>query len=402
MAAGGLPPRAVAERSDGGPMLTGALVTSSAGKLRLVVDYCHANAHMEPRRFKNETIPELVPGLRQDDELISWDVADAYHNLRIRPSDQTYLCFTHQGWVIAPVCMPIGLTRAHFTWTKVCRPLVVRLMELEFVITTYVDGFGGRSLMKRADVPAIKADAAAGCRQAARVLASMGLKVHECKGERIGTDKLPLLGNVVNTQLSVFRLQPWWAAKIEPMAAALLGHGAKHRRCVRLGILRSFCGGAFSSTLSVPQATYRTQSLVALLGPVMRTGTGGGPLRREVPLSHQATAYVRWWSGLTGSAMLRRSLWPRAEEAMVHTDASLTGWRATWNPAVPERVFHPAACMQVHMNVKELGAVRLALQSFVNLLRPAGSVIRLMMDSVVSVDVVNYGTSRWVLRGGRV
>lgn len=51
--------------------VVGAFVTHSAGKSRLVEDYRHPNAHMERRRFKYETLAELAPGLRSEDQMIS-------------------------------------------------------------------------------------------------------------------------------------------------------------------------------------------------------------------------------------------------------------------------------------------------------------------------------------------
>lgn len=123
--------------------IVGAFVTHSAGKPRLVKDCRHPNAYMERRRFKYETLAELAPGLRPDDQMISWDIAGAFHHLRIRAEDQPLLCFTLQGRVFAPFSLPFGLAIAPFTWTKVCRPVVAELREMGFVVTAYVDDFGG-------------------------------------------------------------------------------------------------------------------------------------------------------------------------------------------------------------------------------------------------------------------
>lgn len=48
----------------------------------------------------------------------------------------------------------------------------------------------------------------------------------------------------------------------------------------------------------------------------------------------------------------------------------------------------------LHINVHELAAVWLGLQSFTSLLRPQVTVVRLLMDSMVNVHVVNNGTSK--------
>lgn len=349
---------------------------------------------MERRRFKYETLWELAPGLAQGDQLISWDIADAFHHLRIRTEDQPFLTFTIQGRVFAPLSMPFGLAIAPFTWTKVCRPVVARLREMGFVVNVYVDDFGGRPPVPVRGRAATKADAAAGWTAAVKLLDSLGLRVHQSKGVKVRTTELPLLGHVVDTRVGVFRLQPRRVEKIETLAAALVRYAAKHRRWVRFGALRSFCGMAVSTSLSVPHARFRTQSLYTLLAPAMRTTYQSRPRHRDVRLSHQAVADLKWWANLATHALLGRALWPQADDAVVHTDASLTGWGATWNGTVPARGFHAPGRKHLYINVHELGTVRLALQSFVKLLQPKHTTLRLMMDSLVSVHVVNNGTSK--------
>lgn len=258
----------------------------------------------------------------------------------------------------------------------------------------YVDDFGGRPPPAKAGGPATRADAERGWQTAAELLSSLGLTVHPNKGEREGTTALPLLGHVVDTRLGVFRLQPARVAKFETMAAALLRHAAKHRRWVRLGTLRSFCGLAVSTTLSVPQARFRTQSLYAAMRPLLRPGPAGRPKLRDLHLPHQALSDLRWWARLTAQPLLGRALWPPPPDATMHTDASTTGWGAVWNGTVPARGFHEPARRHLHINVHELAAVRLGLQSFTSLLREEGTVVRLLMDSMVNVHVVNNGTSK--------
>lgn len=78
----------------------------------------------------------------------------------------------------------------------------------------------------------------------------------------------------------------------------------------------------------------------------------------------------------------------------MHTDASSTGWGATWNEVVPARGFHDKARRDLHINLLELGAVRLGLLSFVNFLKDIETIVRLVTDSRVVMHVVNNGSSR--------
>lgn len=323
--------------------VVGAFVTYSAGKPRLVVDYRHPNAHMERRRFRYETLWELAPELSPGDHMISWDIWDACHHWRVRKKYRPFLAFTMLGRYFVPISMPFGLAGAPYTWTKVCRPVVARLREMGFRLTAYVDDFGGRPPLSMQEGPATREDARRGLCTAKDLLSSLGLTVHPLKGEREGTTARPLLGNVVDTRRDLFRLQPQRVERIETMATALLKHAAKHRRWVRLGTLRSFRGSAVSTTLSVPQARFRTQSLFESMPPLLREGPAGRPRRRDLRLPHQALADLRWWSSLTAQPLLGRALWPAPPDATMHTDASLTGWGAVWNGTAPARGFHAPA-----------------------------------------------------------
>lgn len=111
-------------------------------------------------------------------------------------------------------------------------------------------------------------------------------------------------------------------------------------------------------------------------------------------MGHQALADLRWWARLTREALLGRALWPAPDDAVMHTDASLTGWGATWNKTVPARGLHAPARRHLHINVLELATVRLGLLSFVGHLREGATMVRIMMDSLVSVHEINNGTSK--------
>eukprot|EP00170_Pyropia_yezoensis_P001636 contig_7071_g1640 len=264
-----------------------------------------------------------------------------------------------------------------------------------FVVTAYVDDFGGRPPVATVGRSATKADAVAGWAAAARLLKTLGLRTHPRKRDREGTTALPLLGHVVDTALGVFRPQPQRVQKIETMAAALLRYAAKHRRWVRFGALRAFCGTVISTNLSAPPAHFRTQSMFQLMGPRLRERSEGRGRGRDVCLSNQGLSELRWWARLTSHALLGRAQWPRPDDVVLHTDTSLSGWGAVWNGTVPARGLHAPERRHLHINEHELLTVRQALQSFVGLLRAEkDTILRVLMNSLVGIHVVNNGTSR--------
>lgn len=130
------------------------------------------------------------------------------------------------------------------------------------------------------------------------------------------------------------------------------------------------------------------------MGPALHGHTGSRRVQENMRLWHQGVVDLRWWAALSTHALLGRVMWPISSDAVLHTDASHSGWAATWNGTVPAKGFHDPALKYLHIKDHELGAVRLALESFVSLLCPAGTEIRLTMESLVSVHVGKNGTSR--------
>jgi len=76
------------------------------------------------------------------------------------------------------------------------------------------------------------------------------------------------------------------------------------------------------------------------------------------------------------------------------TDASGLGWGATWYGLVPARGCHRLSRRHLHINLLELGAVRLGLLSFVDWSRQPDTVVRLRTVSLVTLHVITTGSSR--------
>lgn len=361
-------------------------VTWSAGKQRFVIDARYQNQFIDDRRFKYERLADLAPQLREGDQLISSDVKDAYHHVQLRKADQTYFAFRCMGRVFKCLTMPFGLKVAPFVWTKLCRPVVQALRREGFRVVAYVDEFGG-GVPTRQQGGATKKEAAAAGIRVQRLFQSLGLYLHPSEGEWSGTTCLPLLGFLVDTERRLFFLRPDRTTKVMGMAGGLLAGAKTHRRWVRHSALRSFCGTAVSTNLAVPEARYRLRSLYT----VMRDHRDC--CSNRVRLGRQAMTDLQWWNGLTARAEAGRALWSAPADVTMTADASRIGWGATWDGLVPARRYHTADRADFHINLLELGAVRLGLLSFVDFLRSPSTIIRLRTDSRVAMEVINSGSS---------
>ena len=89
-----------------------AIVTSTAKKLRLGIDYSKVNDCLEERTFRMDQLGDLAAVLNPRDALFKADISDAYYHLRIRPCDRQRLAFQVGGRVYLPLCLNCGLSVA--------------------------------------------------------------------------------------------------------------------------------------------------------------------------------------------------------------------------------------------------------------------------------------------------
>lgn len=101
---------------------------------------------------------------------------------------------------------------------------------------------------------------------------------------------------------------------------------------------------------------------------------------------------LAWWTGLASSPEVGRALWQQPVVAELTPDASGYGWGAVLNRTVPARGFFSLTEQQDHINVQELMALDKALDCFPMVTGPG--VLRLRLDSTVSVAVMNNMTTR--------
>ena len=356
-------------------------------KPRLVVDLRQVNEYLRDIKFKYEAITEFMAALHPYDNLISWDVKDAYHHVFIHPADRAYLTFAIDGRAFEPVTMPFGLSVAPWAWTKVMRPVLAYLRKSGFTLIGYVDDHGAAPPGSR---PTSKADAAKGFRFVTLLYQRLGLALHPSKGERAGTQQLTLLGFTVDTAANQVRLPDARLARLRGTAAAVLASASSNRRWVRRKPLESVAGIIVSASLAIPEARLFTR---AIYDDLARAAATGG-LRGDCHLSHQSLRDLRWWANF-GRAGHGRPLWPRPPAHTLHTDASGFGWGGVADEATPARGAFTGAAADWHINVKEVAAIRLSLAALAPVFA-AGDVVRVITDSRVALHVVNALVSRSV------
>ena len=364
------------------PWVSPAFVADRLRKPRLVLDHKYVNAFLVDKPFRYESLAQFLAQLRPDVYLVSWDVKDASHHLALRPADARRLVFRVGARFYEPLTLPFGLKLAPWAWTKLCRPILQHLRSSGFSLIGYMDAFLCRP-------PSISEQSAAGAtagrRRALALFARLGVTVHPNKGALTGTQQLTALGYLVDTVSRTLLLPPARLDKVTRAARALLAESADHRRWVGGRRLRRFCGLAMSTSLAVPMARFYLRRLYIAVGSTAPT--------RDSRLSKGARLDLAWWATLAHPGKIGRLLWQEAVSVELTTDACLSGWGAVLDRRFPARgLFGPARAAEP-INLKELVAVRMAIESF-----PAavsrGGLIRVRCDNVVVVAVLNAMVSR--------
>jgi len=110
-------------------------------------------------------------------------------------------------------------------------------------------------------------------------------------------------------------------------------------------------------------------------------------------LSHGAVDDLTWFSKLNTEPGVGRALWLKTLGELT-TDASPYGWGGHWHHLLPAAGFFTVAQRDLHINVKEVAAVRFCLLAFGSQLLGEEGLLRLRVDSRVAMHVINGFSSR--------
>ena len=77
--------------------------------------------------------------LRRGDFMMKLDLKDAYYAVPIHPESRKYLRFYHEGRTYEFCCLPFGLSLAPRVFTRILRPIIVRLRSEGIRTVIYLD-----------------------------------------------------------------------------------------------------------------------------------------------------------------------------------------------------------------------------------------------------------------------
>lgn len=343
----------------------------ASGGWRPVIDLSQLNQYIDCPSFKMETVVSVCQAIQPNEWMCSIDLKDAYFHVPIHRENQHYLRFTFQDRVYQFRALPFGLNTAPRVFTSLVRAMAVHLHRRGLLFHHYLDDW----LIRAASPSKLLDD----LNTVVRLAVSLGWIINLKKSDLVPSQTTMYLGVKIDTvsytampsQRRVERLQELVRQILEsPTAPAC-------RWSSLLGHLASLCG-------VVPNGRLRTRSIQSNLRQFWKQNDmdKGTP----VPVLPETRKDLLWWSStchLCTGAQLGVSATP---DILLFTDASDEGWGAHIEGHEASGLWD-GPTKELHINLKELVAVRLGVLSFLSWLE--GQRVLVMTDNTTVVSYLN-------------
>jgi hypothetical protein len=356
---------------------------------------------------KYDTLKVLKNLARKGDYAISFDIQDGFHFIPIAEEDRKYLTFEIDGQLWQCSALPFGWSVSPWIVTKTMRVVVKFFrshvgsdLDKRRPATRYpwkqkkwkhIRDPGNLRCLPYVDDFLFLFDsyelASLGAQFIDLTLRKLGLIRSVKKSVWTPTQVIDHLGLRMDFVQGLYIVPPKTVTSVETMARTLLVTAKKASGRVPLRTLARFTGTIASISLACPLARFRTRSLHDCVGSP--TDWNGW-----TKLSRAARTDLRWWEVRFNQSSTSRAIWEStAYQQRVHVDASGNeGWGAALNMTVPAQGFWRAHQQHHIIAMKELKAVRFALQSF--LPDVANAVVRLHEDNQTVLKILLSGTTR--------
>ena len=108
-------------------------------KWRAILDLSTLNEFVEKESLKMETAEVVRGHLQQGEWMTSLDITDAYHHIPIKPTFRKYLRFRYKNRICQYCCLPMGLTTACHTFTRIIRVIKAYFSMQGIQLHQYLD-----------------------------------------------------------------------------------------------------------------------------------------------------------------------------------------------------------------------------------------------------------------------
>ena len=207
------------------------------GGHRLILNLKGLNQFVTYHHFKMETLQSIVRLVEKNCYMASLDLKDAYYLVAVNPLHRKYLRFIWKNVLYQFTCLPNGLSSCPRKFTKLLKPPLTELHKKGHISASYIDDLylQGKTYdlcVSNVIDTFIQFD-------------SLGFTIHLEKSVFVPSQRLALLGFVIDSVAMTISLTPEKALKVQEACANLLDKGSMTIRevaCVIGKIISSFPG----------------------------------------------------------------------------------------------------------------------------------------------------------------
>ena len=346
------------------------LVPKKDGTWRPVIDLSALNTFLRVDRFKMETAASVRLAIRQGDWAVSIDLSDAYFHILVRPPSRKYLRFMALGQVWQFRALPFGLAIAPRVFSKLMVVVAAHLRSVGIRIVQYLDDWlvlhSSRQLLLDQLSFALE------------LMTQLGLVVNEAKSELSPSQEFVFIGMHFYTPISTVFLPVDRGISLRSLVTTVL-----HSRQVPARLFLSLLGTLNAASELIPLGRLQLRPLQFFLNEVWSPRRDS--LELPLTITEEVRSLLRPWLDSHWLAQ-GNPICPPVAKLFLFTDASLSGWGAHLEPAGLLASGTWPQGHKSHINNLELRAVRLALESFQDLVQ--GSAVMVASDNSTVVSYI--------------
>ena len=347
----------------------------SDGGIRLILNLKNLNKSVEFIHFKMHTIRDVLQLIRKNCFMISIDLKDAYHTIKIREDFQCFLKFNFKDQLYNYTCYPNGLGPCPRKFTKVTSVPMAEVRKIGHPISGYIDAF---IMIKMTKIACFEAGIST-----ANMFQTLGFVIHPEKSQLEPTQKIIFLGFVIDSVTMTISLTEKRRNALHSLLLNILRLKSPTIRYVAKVIGHIISALPASKFGSLYYRDLENDKVVALQ-------SNQGNFDAKMHISEAGIAEIKWWLSEINS--LQNWILPPPITDELFCDASDYAWGGIYKLQKNGGAWLHSE-ISMHINAKEMMAIYFTLKSFSKQLQ--GKHVKIFSDNTSAVGIINkMGSSK--------
>lgn len=341
----------------------------SNGQFRFILNLKHLNEFcFNPPHFKLEDYRTVLKLLYPNCLFTCIDLKDAYFLIPIHSEHRKFLRFVFENQLYQFNCLPFGLSIAPYIFTKIMKPILMKLRTEGIICICYLD-----------DILIISSSIKQGVEDVNKtvsILQQLGFIVNFNKSQLTLSTECTYLGFIFNSENMTVSLPQNKRQKIIENINKMLSQS----RCT----IREFAKLIGVLTAACPAVRYGWLYTKILEREKINFLKTKHSYNKYMLLSAKVKTELRWWCNNVKHSF--NPIMKGTYDIVIFSDASKIGWGASCN-GVNIHGFWNSQEIQMHINYLELLAAYNALKSFTK--HQVNISILFRIDNVTAISFIN-------------